>query len=134
MSSYKEFVHSYLDNEGNEEFRAYQTFSIDRTNVQDSKCPSPMKGEKLATHGFVQDVLRKVMGETLTIIDASVVDVRQNKAMKDLLRKCISDQMEFIADMMYDQNVLSKLATEAYDKNGMMEPVTIEEALGVNEG
>lgn len=66
--------------------------------------------EKALSHSFVSDVLRKIMGKVLTIIDASVLDKQQNKAMKDLLRAAISEEMEFSADMAYDQDEISKSA------------------------
>ncbi len=92
-------------------------------------------GEVAISHGFIMDSFRKIMGRTLTIIDASIVDKQQNKAMKDLLRAVFSDEMEFVADMVFDQKEMSEMANEAYEealKNGEdLTPVTIEEALGV---
>lgn len=86
-------------------------------------------GEIALSHSFVMDVLRKVMGRTLTIIDASIIDKQQNKALKDLLRQVISDEMEFSADMAFNQEGL--MATIKDEDIEMSESVTIEEALGV---
>lgn len=92
-------------------------------------------GEKALSHSFLMDTLRKLMGKTLTIIDASIYDKTQNKAIKDLIRNIYSDEMEFSAEMAFDQKVLIKQA-ENYFKDMSEEEieksaVSIEEALGV---
>lgn len=94
-----------------------------------------VEGEKALSYSFIMDTMRKLMGRTLTIIDASVHDKIQNKAMKDLVRNIYSDEMNFSADMAYDQNVLKKQAEEYFENVSDEEldksQVTIEEALGV---
>ena len=86
--------------------------------------------ESLIAYNFLMDVLRKTMGRTLTIIDASVVDKVQNKSMKDLLRQVFSDQMDFTSELVFDQKELQKTIPDNIEG---MHPVTIEEALGVEE-
>jgi Lhr-like helicase len=103
------------------EYISYEKLSID-------KYPAS-KSEIALSHSFVMDVLRKVMGRTLTIIDASIIDKQQNKALKDLLRQVISDEMEFSAEMAFNQEEL--MATIKDDDIDMSKSVTIEEALGV---
>ena len=65
-------------------------------------------GERLLTHAS-STPSRKVMGRTLTIIDASIKDRQHNKAVKDLIRGIFSDEMEFAADMCFDQQKLQAL-------------------------
>lgn len=91
-----------------------------------------MEGEKALSHSFLLDSFRKLMGRTLTIIDASTSDKQQNKAMKDLVRTMFSGEMEFASDIGYDQKILTEMANKAF-KNAteLPESVTIEEALGV---
>src|SRR6187551_1259359 len=99
---------------------------------QDIEEYEAMKGECALTHKFLMDSFRKLMGRTLTVIDACTGDKQQNKAMKDLIRQIYSDEMEFSGQFAYDQEVLQKLATASMavaDK--LPEPITIEEALGV---
>lgn len=95
----------------------------------------PVFGEKALSHSFLQDSFRKIMGRTLTIIDASVIDKDQNKAMKDLVRNIFSVEMEFADNMAYDQNKLTHVAGEhfkdATDEELENSSVSIEEALGV---
>ena len=87
-------------------------------------------GERFLSHGFLMDTLRKVMGRTLTIIDSSIVDKQQNKAMKDLIRGIFSDEMEFSAEWAFDQDKVQALIPEDVEINEV-DAVTIEEALGV---
>ena len=97
-------------------------------------------GERALSHSFLMDTLRKVMGKTLTIIDASVMDKNQNKAIKDLLRNVFSDEMAFSAELAFDQDVITKFANKSFQKMSNEEQeeilkssVSIEEALGVDE-
>lgn len=133
MSKNKIVAVGKLNNEG----VTYQTLNINDYFCETGKCGAvhAISGEKALSHSFVLDTLRKVMGKTLTIIDSSIDDERKNKAMKDLVRSVISDEMQFSAEMAFDQEVLSEMAEEHFD--GMSDEeiekhsVTIEEALGV---
>ena len=89
-------------------------------------------GEKALSYSFLMDSFRKIMGRTLTMIDASIDDKQKNKAMKDIVRGIFGDEMEFAADMIYDQEKLQKLAPEPEDMENLGEPISIEEALGVH--
>ena len=91
--------------------------------------------EKALSYSYVMDTMRKTMGTTLTVLDASIPDGKQLKAIKDLIRHAYSDEMSFLADMVYDQDEISKVATEYFEKNKGTEEetVTIEEALGIEE-
>jgi len=89
-------------------------------------------GEKFASYSFVMDVMRKLMGRTLTLIDASVVPKTQNRAMKDVVRNIFSDEMNFSADMLFDQQKLDELIPDDLDLS-KVEQVSIEQALGVEE-
>lgn len=124
-------------NQFNSEGVSYQFVNINDYFCETGKCGAvhAMSGEKALSHSFVLDTLRKIMGKTLTIIDSSIDDERKNKAMKDLVRNVISDEMQFSAGMAFDQEILTEMAEEHFD--GMSDEeieassVTIEEALGV---
>jgi len=93
-------------------------------------------GERALSYSFLMDTLRKVMGGTLTIIDASIHDEKQNKAIKDLIRKVISDEMNFASEWAFDQEKLQKTLDESIanmsdEELDKLEPITIEKALGV---
>lgn len=98
------------------------------------------QGERALSHSFLMDTLRKVMGKTLTVVDASVHDKTQNKAIKDLLRGIFSDEMEFSAEMAFDQEIQQKLAEDSFgalseeeQEQVLKSAVSIEEVLGVEE-
>lgn len=129
-----------VQNEG--DFISYRKVDIDDYFCRGGACSSggAAAGERALTHSFVMDVLRKVMGKTLTIIDASIQDKTQNKAIKDLLRQVISDEMEFTAEWGFDQEVITELADKSFQAMSEEEQtevlkssVSIEEALGVEE-
>lgn len=87
------------------------------------------------SHSFVTDLFRKLMGKTLTIVDASISDKQQNKAIKDLVRGAYMEEIEFVNSMVYNQDELNEAADEAtkdLDPNDSFE-VSIEEALGVEQ-
>lgn len=95
-----------------------------------------MEGENLLSYSFLLDSFRKIMGRTLTMLDASIVDKHQNKAMKDIVRGIFSDEMEFSADLVYDQQVMAKLVEEhTKDIKDLNElgSYSIEECLGVEK-
>jgi hypothetical protein len=103
--------------------------SYTRTDIQDF---APSFGEALITHKFLMDSFRKLMGQTLTIIDASIVERQQNKAIKDLIRNVFSDEMAFSSSICFDQKQFDKFIENLTDeeiKNA--KPVSIDEALGV---
>lgn len=92
-------------------------------------------GEDLLTHAFLLDSFRKLMGRTLTLIDSSIINKSQNKAMKDIIRNIYSDEMGFAAEFCFDQVKLNNMATkslkEAMKEGGTIESVSTEDALGV---
>jgi len=119
---------------------SYQKYDIDSYFFRNGAGQSDgaRDGERALTHSFLMDTLRKVMGKTLTIVDASVMDKTQNKAMKDLLRGVFSDEMEFSAEMAFDQDIQTKLANESFEalsekeqEEVLKSSVSIEEVLGV---
>lgn len=119
MSKYKEFVtHSRA-----EKYDSYSTKKIEEFD-------EVIADGKLADHAFITKVMGHLLGKTLTIVDASAFS-GQKKAVKDLLRDAYSQEMEFVAGMMYDQEKLNEIANaevEAMDE--LPEPVSIEQALG----
>jgi len=84
--------------------------------------------ESALSYSFHQDTLRKIMGKTLTIIDACIPEAKQNKAMKDLVRQAIQAEVEFGSEMAFDQEELQKMVPENLDD---IEDISLEEVLGV---
>ena len=125
MSNIKQVVTSKKE----EDFISYEIIDIEKYQ----STGGIEIGERFLTHNFLLDTLRKIMGKTLTIVDASIYDKQQNKAIKDLIRNVISDEMNFSADWAYDQKILDKMAEEHFKDIPLedIKQVTIEEALGV---
>ena len=108
---YKEFAHA--------DSKEITTHTIDRSNVSEPSYREPLEGERLLSYAFLMNSFRKLLGSSLTIIDASIQDPKQNKAIKDLIRKSYSDEIGFVADFAFDQEILGEMAEEAM-KNGEM--------------
>lgn len=60
--------------------------------------------EKFASKEFtgtwVCDQLRFLLGRVLTIIDASIADPRQNKAIKDVIKGEFIDKLSHVSDVL----------------------------------
>jgi hypothetical protein len=106
---------------------SYEDVSIDK---YEGMCE-----EKALSHSYVMNTLKKLMGRTLTLIDASIVDKTQNKSVKDIIRGIYSDEMNFLSDITYNQEMMNEMASEHFegmsDEDMLEDSVTIEEALGV---
>ncbi len=89
------------------------------------------KGEKLADYSFIQSNLRNMLGRVLTVIDASIIEPRQNKAVKDIIRNEFIDEYQNLSDMLVTPEVIDSmmpdLSDEEFDK---MKEATTEEIAG----
>lgn len=85
--------------------------------------------ENLLDFAFCKDMLRILMGQTLTIIDASFSDKEQRKAVKDLVRQTYNDRLCFLSDMAFDQEKIQEHLPETIDE--VPAPIEVDEALGV---
>ncbi len=121
MSKLKEIVVVGKEKIGNEDCISYQPVALESYKAT--------AGEKALSHSFLMDSFRKLIGRTLTIIDASIADKQQNKAIKDLIRALFNEEMSFSSEMAYDQGELQEMIEESPENIG--EPVSVEEALGV---
>jgi len=77
--------------------------------------------ERLVTFSFIESVIKSLTGQFFTAIDASIANTEQNKAVKDIIRRAVSSEYEHISNFTYDQELMSKCATEYFEeaeKNG----------------
>lgn len=92
-------------------------------------CPeckvSPMSGETTFTYHDVMVEIRSLSGKIFTLLDASITNEKQAKALKDVIRTHIAD-------------VYSKMSTQAfgnlipdYVDEKEIKSVSLEEAVGV---
>lgn len=86
-------------------------------------------GDGFADYSVIEMRLKGLAGRILTIIDAAVPEGQQNKCIKDLIRGKIMDEYTFWGDVLFDQERLSEMATEAFEE-GTMTQVTDEQILG----
>lgn len=91
-----------------------------------------IEGERLLSFNFHKDSFRKLMGKTLTVLDASIPEPKQNKAIKDLIRGIFSEELSFSSEMAYDQNVFQSSLPDDYPSEEITE-VEIETVLGVKQ-
>ena len=94
-----------------------------------------MCGEKALSQGFVQNIISNLTGKILTIIDASIVDERQNKSIKDLIRNVIVDVRSHVTEVSFDEDEFDEMVTESYEalseteKEEVSKGISLEEAL-----
>lgn len=62
-----------------------------------------------ADHSFVLDVLKRMSGRTLTLIEASISDKEQRKALKDIVKGFFSEEMNHIHSLMFSQEYNNEL-------------------------
>lgn len=56
-----------------------------------------------ADHSFVLDVLKRISGQMLTLVEASTQDKEQRKALKDVVKGFFSSEMNHVQSMMFSQ-------------------------------
>ena len=126
MYKFKEFVTHSTEVMGKESYDAYESKSIENDTTS-------IPGTKLADNAFVLRVMGHLLGNVLTTVEATTVNEKQAKAIKDLMRQHFSREMEFVSSMMYDQQELDTAAEEAMKDvpDEEVVTVTIDEVLGV---
>ena len=91
--------------------------------------------EKALSQNFVQNIISNLTGKILTIIDASIVDERQNKSIKDLIRNVIVDVRSHVTEVSFDEDEFDEMVTESYEalseteKEEVLKGISLEEAL-----
>ena len=63
-------------------------------------------------------MLKGLTGRILTIIDASIPEGKQNKCIKDLIRKEFIHEFETISDLMFDKQRIER-ALKGIDENNI---------------
>ena len=83
---------------------------------------------RLLAYGYVEKKLKRLLGEILTLVDASILDPGQNKAMKDVIKSLVyaidGECMEFsmpgvegVDDAEFEQMLEEgKITLEEYQK------------------
>lgn len=82
-------------------------------------------GDKLASYSFISWRLKKLTGKILTIIDASIPEQKQNKAVKDIIKGIFFDEYTEVCDFLIDKSCLNPK-----DLSEVTE-ISTDEALGI---
>ena len=78
-----------------------------------------MSKETLAFRlSFIDDNLRNLTGKILTIIDASIIDEKHNKAVKDIIKEVIGEKIRWIQEVAYTQKNVGVYGKSGYPFNG----------------
>lgn len=59
-------------------------------------------GERLICYGRIESKVKHLTGEILTIIDASISEEKQNKALKDVIKGRIADCLFNLQDYCFE--------------------------------
>lgn len=123
---YTQFVTHTTETMGGERCDVYGTENISEFEVT-------VTDTKLADHAFVLRVMGHLLGKVLTTVEATTPNEKQAKAIKDLMRGHFSDEMEFVASMMFNQEEINKMAEKSMEglSDEEIVSVEIEEVLGV---
>lgn len=100
MSNYKKYL--IIDSQDNDTI-SYGVKDIATDETPEFKRVGDLwKGNKLATYDVIVRRLKSISGRVLTIIDASIVSEKQNKGIKDLIRKEFVDEFVSLSELMND--------------------------------
>lgn len=81
------------------------------------------------TGKFITDQYRFLMGRVLTIIDSAIIEERQNKAVKDLIKSEIVKAISHISDIVSDGRPVEPTDEELVEQ--LAGSVSEDEALGL---
>lgn len=70
----------------------------------------------LADYGFIKGNLTNLLGRILTIIDASISEKVQNKAVKDIIRGEFIDEYVHLSNSLCNQDEMDKLTKNFSDE------------------
>lgn len=101
------------------------------TNLEGKTIKWEDRGTSAFSYEFISAEIRKLTGQVLTVIDASISDERQLKAVKDLIRNHFADELNSLwetSEGSWQETVEGSL--EEALKNGTLQEATLEEVLG----
>lgn len=63
-------------------------------------------GDGLADYYYITWRMRRLLGKVLTVIDASITEKGQNKAVKDLIKGTYMEEYSDLTDILFDKTTL----------------------------
>lgn len=109
--------------------KGYVTKSV----LDDVKFNKVQKGDALADYGFIQSQFRSMLGKVLTVIDAAIIDPKQNKAIKDIIRNEFIDEYVHLSELMapIDQDAVDEMTENMSEEEfSRIEEASIEDVAG----
>lgn len=67
----------------------------------------------VADHSFVLSTLKGISGRMLTLIEASIADKEQRKALKDIVKIMFSEEMNHVEMTMFSRKYMDELCSFA---------------------
>lgn len=127
------FYKNYVHVTGRRETLEYETKPLVGIQAGHGEMIGPE--DKLATYGFIQAELSKMLGKVLTTIDATFSDPTQRKAVKDIIKGHFGDEFAFVGEFLVDQGAAEEAANRYFAANPDVEPepVDIAVAMGIEK-
>lgn len=66
----------------------------------------------LADYNYIQQLLKRMLGKVLTIVDASIPEGRQNKSVKDIIRNEFIEEYVHLSEQLQDNKAIQDYANE----------------------
>jgi hypothetical protein len=83
-----------------------------------------------ADHSFVLATLKGISGRMLTLVEASITDKEQRKALKDIVKIMFSEEMNHVEATMFSRKYIDELCTWAEENAPEeLEPVDVEDII-----
>jgi hypothetical protein len=112
-------------------YKQYRSGGKHCSSIMDVDNDIPTMNKYLADYGYIQNEFSNMLGKVLTIIDASIVDKVQNKAVKDIIRNEFIDEYVHLSDALCDQEEIDKCTGDFTDEEiNKMGEASIEEVAG----
>jgi hypothetical protein len=116
-SSYTTFVHVSSQKDSKEPSYTQEVLHIADYKMYDHEV-------NLASYEYIYDKMQHLVGQVLTLIDASVSDRDQRKASKDIIRSYFAEKYGEIARDLHNYDSMGDLDQSA------LEQVSLEDVIG----
>ena len=129
-NKYKYFLSSYIEGQGGTHEKPFIVVKNISDGQPTGKVDDLKDQEKLADYTFIFKELRMMLGKVLTVIDASITEPKQNKAIKDIIRNTFIDEYSFLSDMIYGDMIKRAAEESASMPDFNPNEVSLEEVAG----
>lgn len=93
--------------------------------------------ENAISHSVFEKTAKTFLGKVLTVIDASISDKKQNKAIKDIIKNDYVNMIMLMVEHTYNQEEMQKCANKHFenvsDEELEASMVDIQDVMGIKE-